>query len=1047
MNEHDPTRNSRNDEAPGHRNSPEDRPRASRETAAESSSIPETRSALNSKLGGNPTSSSSAPKDSAPPHERTVSDSITPNKKDNQAIIQEGLGETTEPAGVSPCPPPPNIPLPGTTFSEHAVSEPFSSALSAPNGSEPALSDAAASLTAPPQRAALETSASATLTSGDAASPQATMPSAADPVSETDGTETAGEPVAAWNMGWDGKPITEEIPSVDEMPLAAEVSSSMAATAQSAEQEQTAKPKKNAQKPKAPASPVPPPFNGKRLGPLLHSEAMMTAPDGSLIPVQPTVASRLYTVLAFFPLLPLLLILAAQVLFTLDVRDLWYSDEVRYANAFQNMVGGGHWVVLHLDDVVYPDKPPLYFWFLAALQKIPGLEMIPGASTLPGLFFFGSAVSGLLCLLATYALARLVGRLDRKGALAAGIILLSGFFFSGLLHYLRMDLLFTALITLSHILLFHALVRQKAYGLIIIAFLSAGAATLTKGPFGLALPLLAGIFFVIWQGRFRRLFRLDMLLGLFIGLAVPAVWLYFAWQAEGQGFIDNIFNQQIVGRALDTWHHPQPWYHYGISLPLIWLPWTLLLFFLPWGRVFKKETRTALKASRTPQTAGLAYLWCSLLSGLLLLSAISIKLPIYCLPLFPPLAVLSGRALLRLRPSASKGMQWALAIVLFLVGLTLLLLPLFPSLLPLPVLPEGLYIAGGVALAAACMMAFLPNPRRPEGMLLVISLFTAGFAYPVWSIGAPGLDVFMSPKAQAEEIRALRDKGYYAGAYKVYGGTYSYYAGTVHEFKTWEAVQEALPKHPNMVLALRASFWDDLAEKPSGFVEIDRQRIAERDYVLVARPDPRPTPPPASTLSEHPEGEKTVAPETTIPAVPPAKAPEAGTETKPKAPLQVPAAQLHPEELPLEEAPHAMPEEAPAAPSVPDPATATTEPPFAEPVPSPAESTGAETFQEANAPSPESGALAPARVAKEEDAAQPTGKPAMTDPQVLPQGDEVRQTPSAEAVPAAVASPETLPPTQGEEAGPQDAVPAGNPTPPASAAETMATPQGAAVQR
>lgn len=670
---------------------------------------------------------------------------------------------------------------------------------------------------------------------------------------------------------------------------------------------------------KSPRAPAAGPFNGNALGPVLTADPLQRSPDGSYAPVPPTVLSRVYTVLSYAPLILIVLLLAAQVLFTLDARALWYSDEVRHANAFQSMVQEGHWFVLHMNGESYPDKPPMYFWFLALIQ------MVMGGDAGPRLFFIGTAISGLLLLLATHAMARLVARVDGRTALAAGLILLTGFFFSGLLHYSRMDLLFAALITASHTLLFHAWVRQRAIGLMALGFALAGAATLVKGPFGLAFPLLAGIGFVLWQGRASRLFRLDTLLGLLIGLALPAAWLGTAWMTAGDAFIDNIFGQQIVARALEAWHHPQPWFYYFMILPLLFLPWTFLLLFLPWTRLFSKETRTATKASRTPELAGLAYMWATTLTGFALLSAISIKLPIYLLPLFPPLAILAGRALLRLSPGKSKAMHYCLALVLFLLAAALILLPLLPkSLTTLPVIPSGTFILAGICLVGACALAFLPNNRRPEGSLLLLALFGAAFAYPAWSISAPSLDVFMSPKVQAEKLKELKDDGYQVFSYEVYAGTYSYYAGTVPRIKDWNEVLETAAKSPKSAIAMRASTWEKMQDKPEGFAVVNHQTIAERDYVLVARPVPGgaavpqvPEKTPLPSAAPKAEENTPVAPEpgTQQPVAPPA-IPEGSPDAATPNPSTLPPGIGDTPEIPGQE--KNLP--APAAPLTPDPA-------------------------------------------------------------------------------------------------------------------------------
>lgn len=632
--------------------------------------------------------------------------------------------------------------------------------------------------------------------------------------------------------------------------------------------------KEKAAKKRPPASG---PFGGKSFGPIVPSRPMMRDEEGNIVPTPATLTSRLFTALALIPIILPVVLFLAQVVLTLDTRALWYSDEVRYADAYRSMVDSGNWLVMHLNGAIYPDKPPMFFWFLYGLEEAAkaAAHMLPIQITETALLFAGVAISGLLCLLATHALASIVGRVDRRTVLAADLILISGFFFTGLAHYLRMDLLFTACITASHIFLFHAWVRDKAPLLMTLGYLLAGAAVLVKGPLGLAFPVLAGICFLVWQGRFLRFFKLDAVFGLVIGLAVPGVWLALAWMNTGDVFLNNVLHKQVLARALDTWHHSEPWYHYLMTFPLIWLPWTLVLLFLPWGRFMGKDMREGLKVSRTTDGAGIAYLWCAFLPGLILLSLVSIKLPIYCLPLFPPLAVLCARAVLRMRPFAAACLQYSVALLLALLGLALLLLPAAPGkYLPIPVLPNGVMLLGGICLVFACALAFLIKPRRGEGAVLFLALFAAVFAYPTWKITAPSLDVFLSPKAQAEVIKSYRAEGYAPASFKIYPGTYSYYAGAVLDCPTWEEALAFADKNPKTILALRSSFWDSMPDKPEGFALVNRQTIAEREYVLVARP-PLDGEEPAKA---EPEAEMP-APETM-----PDTAPEAATPPAPAEP-------------------------------------------------------------------------------------------------------------------------------------------------------------------
>lgn len=85
-------------------------------------------------------------------------------------------------------------------------------------------------------------------------------------------------------------------------------------------------------------------------------------------------------------LLCLTLILLAQVIPSLAVKDVWMPDEVRHAAVFTNLWQNGHWLVLHLGDAAYADKPPVYFWLVAAIVSVFGTVQ-------PFVFMVAAAIS------------------------------------------------------------------------------------------------------------------------------------------------------------------------------------------------------------------------------------------------------------------------------------------------------------------------------------------------------------------------------------------------------------------------------------------------------------------------------------------------------------------------------------------------------------------------------------------------------------------------------------------------------------------------------
>src|SRR5512134_4184102 len=56
----------------------------------------------------------------------------------------------------------------------------------------------------------------------------------------------------------------------------------------------------------------------------------------------------------------------------LGLRDPWPADEPRFALVAQDMLRSGDWLIPRLGGDVYADKPPFYFWAMAASMAVTG---------------------------------------------------------------------------------------------------------------------------------------------------------------------------------------------------------------------------------------------------------------------------------------------------------------------------------------------------------------------------------------------------------------------------------------------------------------------------------------------------------------------------------------------------------------------------------------------------------------------------------------------------------------------------------------------------
>jgi 4-amino-4-deoxy-L-arabinose transferase-like glycosyltransferase len=278
--------------------------------------------------------------------------------------------------------------------------------------------------------------------------------------------------------------------------------------------------------------------------------------------------------------------------------------------------------VPHLGGEVYTDKPPLYFWILLLSQKVFG-EYSATAMVSP------SIISAIIVILLTFYFAS--SFLKDKYAFLAGIILATSLLFFSLSIFVRMDLSMMVFIVASLFSFFKAYQNQKHY-LYLLFYLFMGIATAIKGPAGFLIPLVIIPGFLVWDNNLKELKKMKLFKGALIFISVILLWLIPAFVFGGREYIYSLVVLQTFGRAVDSFAHSEPFYYYFMTLPVTFLPWTLLLvssFFY----VFKynKNISTELK-----------FILSWFILPLILFSLFSGKLVFYLLPIYPAAAVLTA---------------------------------------------------------------------------------------------------------------------------------------------------------------------------------------------------------------------------------------------------------------------------------------------------------------------------------------------------------------------------------------------------------------------
>lgn len=334
--------------------------------------------------------------------------------------------------------------------------------------------------------------------------------------------------------------------------------------------------------------------------------------------------------------------LLALVLYTVafqGMRGLWDTSEGRYTNVAVEM--------LRFDDWLHPKthhehphwtKPPATYWALAA--SIEGLGHSEWAVRAPG------ALAFLLSTVLMYLLGRLF--VPERPWLAP-LIYASFFLPATASNVITTD----NLLTLAEIAAMTGFAyaywgrpgsRGARYGAL-LAWLAGGVGFLIKGP-AVGLPLVA---LLIFHGLRRKQLagrHMYWVIGPVLAAIIGSSWFLALSGNKPELLIDFVWNEVIMRATTGEHHRNSSWYG-GL---VIYLP-VLLLGTLPW-------TWTALRGVGVPLLAWwrsrrdgavpmddrdrLLLLW--LLVPLAIFLVARSRLPLYVLPLFAPLALLTARA-------------------------------------------------------------------------------------------------------------------------------------------------------------------------------------------------------------------------------------------------------------------------------------------------------------------------------------------------------------------------------------------------------------------
>jgi 4-amino-4-deoxy-L-arabinose transferase-like glycosyltransferase len=334
---------------------------------------------------------------------------------------------------------------------------------------------------------------------------------------------------------------------------------------------------------------------------------------------------------------------------------LFTPDEGRYSEVAREMVASGDFVTPRVDGVAFLDKPVLYYWLQATAISLFGVKEW-ALRLFPALF-------GIVGCLLTYSCGRRL--FDRRTGLLSAIILAATPLYFSCGHYANLDLEVAVLIT-STLFCFITGVQSQGRArtlLIFSSYILAALAFLTKGLIGLAFPCMIAGSWIILMWRWDILKKIHLVAGITLFFLIVLPWYYLVQKANPE-FLHYFFVTQQVQRFLsgNTFNNATPFWFYAPVVLVGFFPWSAFLL-----QAIYQAIRNVWQAKNTHQNELFLLLW--LFIVFIFFSIPTSKTISYILPVFPPMALLTGKYLSSLWEKTQRAGIYASQIILALVSM------------------------------------------------------------------------------------------------------------------------------------------------------------------------------------------------------------------------------------------------------------------------------------------------------------------------------------------------------------------------------------------
>ncbi|MHC1758842.1 MAG: ArnT family glycosyltransferase [Negativicutes bacterium] len=489
----------------------------------------------------------------------------------------------------------------------------------------------------------------------------------------------------------------------------------------------------------------------------------------------------------------IILIVASFIMFfQLGSYPVLDPDEPVYAQTPREMLAAGDLLSPRIYGNYWYDKPPMYYWLVAAASKIFGMGEF--AARFPSALL---AVAGSVFLY--FSVSRLIS--IRAGVFSALFLTTSlEYFYLGKAAVTDMTLSFCLMVALLSFI-------EKRY---MLFYFFTALAVVTKGPVGLFFAGAIVFVYLLVMNRWNELRKMSILQGSLLFILVAAPWyVYMTWH-HGAAFVDTFLGFHNVTRFTTPEHPGAAWYYYIPVLLVGFFPWTPILFQSLWA---------ALTTNRKDRPVLLFFmLWAAVVFVFFSISAT--KLVSYILPVYPALAVIAGWYLDQALEYGREKPRLSWLIGLLIQG-TLLIFGLFKALDTMPYLEAGV-LGFAAVIFLMTVLAGMFIWRRNLGTAIGIQVVSIVlFAMIATSLVMPALVPGLSSRGIAAEFQKHYDGFSTMHVQKFLQPGMAFYAGVFGpEFKTAEDLRTLLARGEKGFVVVQRKMVDKLPP-------LDRQKLIE----------------------------------------------------------------------------------------------------------------------------------------------------------------------------------------------------------------------------